>query len=620
MRALLPLIALLGCTADPGPSTIAPPAPGDIASPRAGLFHALEGVMVPGEVASFQVIGAVPGETVYIVRSFAGVGPGICPGIIGGTCMGIRGAVAVLATGVADGLGEAVITFTVPLGAPIGAELSTQAVAIRGLGGASSALSPARADVVRSANQVLVAPTIVNLGTVPVGCDPAKLVTLRNGGLAPLTITGVRLTTDDFRVKGMPLPLVLGFGETTQVLVQGDVRGGLPYAGDLVIESDDPAGDGVVALFVVGDELAGVCPDQVERSVDAAWGSLDLTLLLDTTGSMGATADAAADAFPGIVTDLAGSLSDLTFGVATFEDYNDAGFGSGVDLPFRLEQAQTDDSDLAQAALDGIEIHSGADLPESTHEALYQLLTGAGYDQDCDGAFDAADDVRPFIPGPEDAFGGDIPGVFDAAVPGTGDIGGVGLRDGALHVVAYATDAVLRDPFIGDPSPGGCAFDADSPAVIDAANALGVKLIGIDSAALSDAPVPQMEVLADATGSLTDLDGDGVLEPAIVTFDGDSALLRDDLVAQIEALLPPEGDFDGTLELMPTIDPLGLVASVEPASIEGATYGESLGFTVSAAGVWVSAAGPGVSTVELALFHDGDRLGSVTLHAVPPIP
>ena len=39
-------------------------------------------------------------------------------------------------------------------------------------------------------------------------------------------------------------------------------------------------------------------------------------------------------------------------------------------------------------------------------EALYQALSGAGYDMNCDGVYDAETDVLPFIASAADPFGG----------------------------------------------------------------------------------------------------------------------------------------------------------------------------------------------------------------------
>ncbi len=616
MRTTWFFVLAVACAGSPDARVVTMDTEGADAPARSGLFHALEGVMVPGVTANVLVGGAVPGETIYLVRSFTGEGPGICPAPIGGACMDILSPIAIMATGMATADGTARIAFDVPPGAPIGASLSTQAVAIRGLGGASSVLSPPRTDVVRSAVQTVEAPTLVEFGTVPTGCDPAVFVEIGNSGLAPLEISGVRMTTPEFRVTGPPLPVTVEFGETVEVMVQADVRGGIPYAGDLIIESDDPAGDAVVALFVYGDDASDDCDDTVDAEVTAAWRSVDLTLLLDTTSSMGATADAVSEQFPGIATDLSASLSDLTFGVATYEDYNFGSFGSGDDKPFRLQTVQTSDRDQAQEGLDSIELHYGADLPESTLEALFQVFTGLGYDQDCDGRYDAADDVRPLVSTPEDAFGGAVAGDgMDA--PGVGPLGGIGLREGSIHIVAYATDAVFRDPSAGDDAPGGCSTDAGSVEVTEAISALDGLLIGIDSSP-TGAPRAQMGVLAEATGSVTDIDGDGIEEAAVIAF-SDPEALRSDLVAHVLALLPAEADFEGTLELVVVDDPARLVSAIEPAAVEGAAYGEPLPFTVVADGVWLGRDGPGASRVELALLHDGARLDGLYLYGVPPI-
>ena len=57
--------------------------------------------------------------------------------------------------------------------------------------------------------------------------------------------------------------------------------------------------------------------------------------------------------------------------------------------------------------------------------------------------------------------------------------GGVGFRDEALKIIVYGTDAPMRDPDSGYPSPGGCPHDATHALVVDAAQRMDTRLVGV---------------------------------------------------------------------------------------------------------------------------------------------
>ena len=170
-------------------------------------------------------------------------------------------------------------------------------------------------------------------------------------------------------------------------------------------------------------------------------------------------------------------------------------------MPFHLHQQMTDDVSRVEEAMNLTGIHSGADAPESLMEALYQLLAGTGYDQGCDGALDGVD-VPPFMASPDDAFGGAVAGAMDPSSSGGGSLGGVGFRDGALHLVVYLTDSPIRDPDEGDPSPGGCAFDAGMDNVVAAASALDARIMGVWGGMGMPETEASMDTLAVRTGSV----------------------------------------------------------------------------------------------------------------------
>lgn len=93
--------------------------------------------VVPGEVATVTVDGAMPGESVRFVRSFKGLGSGPCPAVLGGLCIDMRGP-SLVGAATADGQGQAIYTMSVPANAPLGNSVSFQAAIARGVGGIDS--------------------------------------------------------------------------------------------------------------------------------------------------------------------------------------------------------------------------------------------------------------------------------------------------------------------------------------------------------------------------------------------------------------------------------------------------------------------------------------------------
>jgi hypothetical protein len=245
----------------------------------------------------------------------------------------------------------------------------------------------------------------------------------------------------------------------------------------------------------------------------------DIMFILDETGSMQGTLTNVKNNFQQVAAQAATLIPNLTFGAASFDDYNYGIMGAGSDKPYHHRQQQSSNLALTQSALNGLYAGGGWDWPESTIEAVYQAATGFGYDMDCDGNYDPADDVRPFVSGPTDAFGGSVAGNYNASTPGSGDQGGNGFREGAVPILIYATDATVRNAFApyddGPKSaifgsgglPLGCAPDASTPLLNAAMAEINAKAIGI-AARTTDA-MGAMQLVAQFTSSWLDLDGDG---------------------------------------------------------------------------------------------------------------
>jgi len=321
-----------------------------------------------------------------------------------------------------------------------------------------------------------------------------------------------------------------------------------------------------------------------EIPLEIAVNKIDVAFLLDTTGSMSSTASAVASEYSAIVSELDLTVADAAYGFATFDDYNFGSMGSGLDLPFILQQQVTTDEFRVQAALNAVTIHSGDDGPESCMEGLYQGLTGAGYDQTSNLAYDFGTDVLPYISDSSDAFGGTSASTHDAATPGGGSIGGYGFREGSLPVIVYATDNYMRDPDNGYATPPAANNTAGESDVRAAVDNIGARLVGIGTQ--SSLPVPQMEQLAYATGSLYAKDSDGIADdPLVLTWTGSSAAFRDTVVSAIEGLLVSVTFSTVTAEV--TGNTWGLETEVSPESYTDVTVGGSavdLVFTVTVTG------------------------------------
>ncbi len=386
----------------------------------------------------------------------------------------------------------------------------------------------------------------------------------------------------------------------------------LPGAYDLPndgVDQDCSGGDRVIdgAVVPYGEESS------YELSVPLdGLGGLDIAFLMDTTCSMGSAISGLS--FDDLAAGLTGVVDDLRLGYATFDDYAYGSYGSAsVDLPFVLLQQVTTDLAAAQAALDDTSLHSGADGPESSMEALYQALTGAGYDQGCDGSYDAVYDVLPLLAAATDPFAGLGGEAWDSTVVGGGARGGLGFRSGTTPVVVYITDNYMRDPDAGYGTPGGCPVDAGASDVAAAASDLGAFLVGLSTG--SGYGYDQMEALATATGSLVDSDGDGVVDdPAVYTTSGtaitDAAI---EALLDVASVIPAEGVYD-TCALDVLSDEFGMVTNITPESYADVDVSllSDLTFTVTLEGTTYSSTAL-TTTLEFVLTCDGFDADTTTL-------
>ncbi len=366
------------------------------------------------------------------------------------------------------------------------------------------------------------------------------------------------------------------------------------------------AGSVISGLYVTVPERVSV-EQSFEFELSVQMG--DIAFLLDTTGSMGGTISGMKSEYSGIVSALSSALPDAEYGVATFDDYAYAGYGSSAsgDRPFILQQQITSDVSQVQSSLSGISLHYGGDGPESGMEALYQALSGQGFDQDCDNSFDSGTDVRPFLSKSSDAFGGAGGQSYSASTAGGGTGGGMGFRDYALPVIVYATDNYMRDPDNGYGAPPACSNPAGKSEVVGAANHFGAYLIGISVS--GSTPKSQMQALADATSSYADTDGDGAADDRLVfTWTGSSSTLRTTIVNAVSDLVESVQFSQVSLEV--DGDEHGFVKSISPESysLSSSASGQLLDFTLDFRGAVAATDEDQVFLVTLNVVGDGTIL------------
>jgi hypothetical protein len=392
--------------------------------------------------------------------------------------------------------------------------------------------------------------------------------------------------------------------------------------GGEVIAGSDPtdADSGIYGIYIeVGERSSSETHFEFNPRIQMG----DVAFLLDTTCSMSATANAMAEEFSAIVNEVTGLIPDTQTGFATYDDYAYGSFGNPArgDKPFILHQQITDQLGVVQAALGGVSIHSGVDSPESTMEALFQGVVGGGYDQNCNGIYDASTDVKPFLSDPEDPFDGSAGQAFDSSTTGGGIIGGYGFREHALPIVVYATDNYLRDPEAGYATPGGCPMDAGHSDVVEAFAELGGYAIGINTRSHGTSGIAQMEAIAEETGSIADTDGDGLKNDLLVfTWTGSSDEFRDTVTSAIEDLV---GSIQfSTISLQVEGDDWGFVTSIEPAAYTNVTSSseiDALDFSLSFRGVVAATSEDQLFTLKLNVVGDDTiLLDSLDLIVVVP--
>lgn len=278
---------------------------------------------------------------------------------------------------------------------------------------------------------------------------------------------------------------------------------------------------------------------------------VDVFLLFDDTGSFTNNSPIVRAAFPQIISSLQTALPGLNlgFGVGRFEEYANFGSEYSSGRPFILNQpivsqTTTGFSTSIQNALNRVAPGYGGDLPETDIEALFQLVTGLGFDGNNNGTFSdsgaaglASTQLTPGPSGDVPSFASYVADLAAGGLPASGNIGGAGFRAGALPIVLIATDTGFAYQPKGETNitgvgglslPVSALTQSSRPTTpfnsgagiqetITALNALGALVIGLGTnAGATAAPRSSLEAIAKLTGAVNNTPttiANGTLDP-----------------------------------------------------------------------------------------------------------
>lgn len=265
---------------------------------------------------------------------------------------------------------------------------------------------------------------------------------------------------------------------------------------------------------------------------------VDVFLLFDDTGSFVGNSPIVRAAFPAIMSQLQASLVgiDLGFGVGRFEEYGNFGAEYATGRPFVLNQpivaASTPGYEAAiQAALNRTTPGYGGDQPETVIEALYQVVTGRGFDGNNNGSVLDSGPAGLASTQLSPGTSGDVPSFAsfttnpsnDSVASAAGNIGGAGFRAGSLPIVLLATDTGFAYQPKGESTIAGLngvalplssltqtsrpttPFNAGAgiQETITGLNALGALVIGLGTNPLATVdPRQQLESISKLTGAI----------------------------------------------------------------------------------------------------------------------
>ncbi|MCD4748543.1 MAG: hypothetical protein K8R59_04140, partial [Thermoanaerobaculales bacterium] len=219
---------------------------------------------------------------------------------------------------------------------------------------------------------------------------------------------------------------------------------GMGFAQDTIFQDGFESGDvsawsSVVASNIFVLPFGGPEQTRIWR-FDPIVKQTDIFFNVDTTGSMGGVIANLKSGLSTIIASTLTQVEDPAFGVGAFDDFPVSPFGDSAsgDVPFRLLQGVTTDMPAVQTAVDALDLHGGADFPESGFEALFQVAVGSGI----------SGGTAYYLP----------------PLTTAGRIGGAQFRIGSLPLALHITDALAHDASTPcSPDGGPCQWNSDYP-------------------------------------------------------------------------------------------------------------------------------------------------------------
>lgn len=312
-------------------------------------------------------------------------------------------------------------------------------------------------------------------------------------------------------MRRVSLVAIVAFGCSDYELTQGTDKTGQQDSGGRDFNPRDDTDD-----TQLDDTDSGKVdnPDTGEQNGDVPAGKIDVALVIDIAYLYDCYRANLPVVTAALVDALFDSGADVAIGAVSYDDYfvDDEWYTAWEGYPYTMVQQLTTDRATAKASMNTLELEWGGDDQGDGHEALVQVASGLGFDQDCNGRYDNYYDIKPFKSSGADAFGGGAGGVYSAAVPGTGPNPGIGWRDGSKRVVVLVIENDIRDSSWGDEMPRGCPGAATRGDAVAALKAADIEFLGINAyeyQSEDSRPQDQLESLATSMGSKIDADGDG---------------------------------------------------------------------------------------------------------------
>ena len=242
----------------------------------------------------------------------------------------------------------------------------------------------------------------------------------------------------------------------------------------------------------------------------------DVYFLMDTTGSMGGAVTNLKDNIAStIIPGVRAEIPDVWFGAGGFDDYPVGGYGSAAsgDRAYYHLQDPTGDIATAQAGVNRLSLHYGADGPESGVAALWAIATGNGLAGASGWTGDRSSGAGGF-----------------AACPADASIGWPCFRNGAVPIVVIITDIYQHNGPGGSNAYSDGTIGAHAPTFDESMAALvaaRIRVIGV--AVNSTRATPDLSAMATATGAV-----DGAGAPLVTT--ASSSAVSANLITQIATL------------------------------------------------------------------------------------